>query len=147
PVSYNVHESPLARRNRSRGPSMRHPTAFLLAIVAATLASPPAHADGPPWPRLPALDPENAMLALPGGHQRYPIWARMLVEPLPRTTAAMLQLDYVHRAQNPLGAVLAAKLRWATADTLGCDYARQYAAADLRRAGLKDADLDRLAGK
>jgi hypothetical protein len=47
----------------------------------------------------------------------------------------MLQLDRLHRAGNPLGPALAARLRWAAADELGCEYARRYAAADLRRAG------------
>jgi hypothetical protein len=38
----------------------------------------------------------------------------------------------------------AGKLRWAAADAIGCDYARRYAAADLRRAGLKEEELQQL---
>jgi alkylhydroperoxidase family enzyme len=65
-----------------------------------------------------------------------PAWARVLAGPLPRTTAAMLVLDELHRARNPLGAELAAKVRYVAAATAGCEYARRYAEADLRRAGL-----------
>ena len=56
----------------------------------------------------------------------------------------MLGLDHLHRANNPLGPVEAGKLRWAAADAIGCDYAKRYAEADLRRAGLTDKDLRRL---
>src|SRR5207248_2773474 len=42
---------------------------------------------------------------------------------------------------NPLGPVLAGKLRWAAADAIGCDYSRQYAEADLRRAGVTDTEI------
>ena len=34
----------------------------------------------------------------------------MLAGPLPKTTARMLELDYLHGVENPLGAVLAAKI-------------------------------------
>jgi hypothetical protein len=57
----------------------------------------------------------------------------------------MLQLDYVQREKNPLGPVLSSRLRWAAADAAGCDYAKKYAEADLRRAGQADADLTALA--
>jgi hypothetical protein len=58
----------------------------------------------------------------------------------------MLELDHLHRSANPLGSVTAGKLRWAAADTLGCDYGRRYAEADLRRVGLTEVDLLRLSG-
>jgi hypothetical protein len=57
----------------------------------------------------------------------------------------MLQLDRLHRAENPLGPALAAKIRWAAADAIGCDYARRYSLADLRRTGASDEELKRLA--
>jgi hypothetical protein len=75
-----------------------------------------------------------------------PAWALALAGPLPRTTAAMLELDHLHRADSPLGPALSGKVRWAAADALGWDYGRRYAEADLRRAGLGDADLRALAG-
>jgi hypothetical protein len=56
----------------------------------------------------------------------------------------MLTLDHVHRVDNPLGAELAAKLRWIAADALGCDYGRKYAEADLARAGVKPEALGQL---
>jgi alkylhydroperoxidase family enzyme len=78
-----------------------------------------------------------------------PVMQNALMElagPMPRTTAAMLQLDRLHRAGNPLGAALAAKLRYSAADALGCAYARRYAEADLSRAGASERDLKRLSG-
>jgi alkylhydroperoxidase family enzyme len=65
-----------------------------------------------------------------------PTWARTLARPLPRTTLAMLTLDELHRARNPLGPLLAGKLRYVAAQTLGCEYARRYAESDLRLCGL-----------
>lgn len=91
--------------------------------------------------RFPAVKDEDAWKVLP--REPLPHWARILVQPLPKTTRAMLQLDFVHRAKNPIGPILAGKLRWAAADEIGCDYARRYAEADLRRAGFKD--MQRLA--
>ena len=97
-------------------------------------------------PRLPAADNAQAWKLLRGEDPALPAWARVLAEPLPRTTGAMLYLDYVHRAKNPLGPVLAGKLHWVAASALGSDYGRRYAEADLRRAGLNDEDLKQLAG-
>jgi hypothetical protein len=57
----------------------------------------------------------------------------------------MLDLDHLHRTASPLGPILRAKLRWVAADANGCEYGRQYARSDLRRAGLANADLKRLA--
>ena len=57
------------------------------------------------------------------------------------TVASVLALDYLHRAKNPLGTELAAKVRWAVANELGCVYAVRYAESDLRRIGTSDAEL------
>ena len=92
-------------------------------------------------PRLPVLPDADAWKALPRENPPLPVWAKALAGPLPRTTGIMLELDAVHRAKNPLGPVLAATLRWAAADAIGCEYARAYAAADLRRAGLTDREV------
>jgi alkylhydroperoxidase family enzyme len=97
-------------------------------------------------PRFGALSNEDAWKRLPRQEPPLPAWARVLAESLPRTTALMLELDHVHRAQNPLGPVLSGKLRWVAADANRCDYAKRYAEADLRKAGLKDGDLKKLAG-
>ena len=70
-----------------------------------------------------------------------PEWAKVLSGPLPKTTAKMLELDYLHREKNPLGPVLAARIRGVVADALGSTYGDQTALADLRRAGLGDQEL------
>ena len=48
----------------------------------------------------------------------------------------MLELDTFHRAKNPLGPGLSARLRWAAADALGSPFGKATAEADLRRAGV-----------
>ncbi len=91
--------------------------------------------------RFPILENDEAWKLLPRENPPLPVWARMLVPSLPKTTGAMLQLDYVQRAENPLGVELAAKLQWVVATTLRCPYAQQYAEADLQRAGADIANL------
>jgi alkylhydroperoxidase family enzyme len=100
----------------------------------------------PQPPRFPALSNDEAWKQLRGDNPALPAWARMLVQPLPRTTGSMLLLNHLHRARNRLGPVVAGKLHWTAADTLGCAYGKRYAEADLRRAGLGDDDLKQLAG-
>jgi alkylhydroperoxidase family enzyme len=75
-----------------------------------------------------------------------PLWARALAGALPNTTAAMLELDYLHRAKSPLDPKLRGKMRWVAAHANRCAYAEACAAADLRRAGLDDNALKELAG-
>jgi alkylhydroperoxidase family enzyme len=86
------------------------------------------------WKRLPA--------ATVGGGQRLPNWALMTARTLPATTAAMLELDWLHRTQNEVGPILRAEMRWVAADANRSEYARATAEADLRRAG---ATEDRVA--
>jgi hypothetical protein len=118
-----------------------------MLLIAALAGGPAAAADVPPdGARFPKLSNDDAWKRLPRQNPKLPNWARVLAEPLPRTTAAMLELDAVHRAKNPLGPVVSGKLRWWAADALGCDYAKEYAEADLRRAGLADDELKALAG-
>jgi alkylhydroperoxidase family enzyme len=119
-------------------------------VAAAALAVTVGTAQAQPVPKTPPLFPpagtDEAWKQLRGENPRLPAWARALANSLPRTTGSMLLLNHVHRAQNPLGPVLAGKLHWAAADALGCEYARKYAEADLRRAGLKKDDFRALAG-
>jgi alkylhydroperoxidase family enzyme len=100
-------------------------------------------------PRVEPLSNAEAWRCLPsvekGGNQPLPVWARVLARSLPRTTAAMLELDRLHRACSPLGPLLAGKMRWVAADANRCAYSRAFAAADLRRAGLDEAVLRALA--
>jgi alkylhydroperoxidase family enzyme len=99
---------------------------------------------------LPTLDDDQAWSRLPPlaqcERQPLPVWARMLADSLPRTTAAMLELDALHRARSPLGAVLAGKARWTVADANRCAYSVACAEADLRRAGADDDAVAALAG-
>jgi alkylhydroperoxidase family enzyme len=90
------------------------------------------------WKKLPTAEK--------GQGQSLPVWARVVARSLPRTAAAMLELDYLHRVKNPLDPQLRAKIRWVAAHTNGCAYAEATAAADLRRAGADDAALKALSG-
>jgi alkylhydroperoxidase family enzyme len=91
----------------------------------------PLPADEECWKWLPAVES--------GGGGSLPNWARALARGLPRTTAAMLDLDRLHRTRSPLGPRLRGLMRWVAADANDCEYARAYAEADLRRSGF-DAD-------
>ncbi len=97
-----------------------------------------------PTSRLPSLSNNDAWKLLPRAEPALPAWARTLIDSLPKTTALMLKLDYVHRVKNPLGQLLYGKLRWVAADAIGCAYSRRYAEADLRRAGITEVELKRL---
>lgn len=98
----------------------------------------PLMKDGDAWKRLPAAEK--------GGDGPLPAWAKALADALPRTTAAMLELDYLYRARSPLDAKLRGKMRWVAAHANRCAYGEAYAAADLRRAGVDEAALKALAG-
>jgi alkylhydroperoxidase family enzyme len=111
---------------------------LLLFVVAAVLPV------AGPSTRFPAAAPDAAWALLPREDPPLPAWARVLVKTHPRTTGAMLEIDRLHRADNPLGAVLAAKLRWAAADALGSEYGRATALADLKRAGAPADEVRRL---
>jgi alkylhydroperoxidase family enzyme len=120
---------------------------FLLFVstIIAPVGSALAQSDAKST-RFPALGTDEAWKQIRGDNPPLPAWALALAQPLPRTTGAMLHLDYVHRAKNPLGPVLAGKLHWAAADAIGSNYSKRYAEADLKRAGVKDEDLQQLAG-
>jgi alkylhydroperoxidase family enzyme len=95
------------------------------------------------------LTSEEAWQRLPGAPetvQPLPAWARMLVGPLPLTTARMLELDALHRTGKRLDAKLRGLVRWSAADANGCPYAKAVAIADLRRGGVSETDLQALLG-
>jgi alkylhydroperoxidase family enzyme len=81
-----------------------------------------------------------------GAGRPLPLWARALAGSLPHTTAAMLELDYLHRARSPLGPTLRGQMRWVAARANGCRYAEAEAEADLHRAGVGDDEIRRLDG-
>jgi alkylhydroperoxidase family enzyme len=119
---------------------------LLLAVVVGMVAGGPSRGAAPPArPLFPPLPNEEAWRRLPRERLPLPAWARALAGSLPRTTTAMLELDHLHRAKSPLGPLLCGKLRWVAADANGCDYAKRYAEADLRRAGLGEDALKALA--
>lgn len=116
---------------------------ILLAVAGAEAGAPRPAAVGAhvavlsnaeAWNRLPETERGRDALL--------PAWARALAGTLPRTTAAMLELDYLHRARQHLGAKLAAKVRWSAAHANRCPYSEAVALADLRRAGADDAEVD-----
>lgn len=124
---------------------MRIPWTIAVALLATIF---PIHSKGADA-RVPLLDVRSAWERLPkaesGGGGALPSWARALADSLPRTTAAMLDLDRLHRTRSPLGPVLRGKMRWVVADANRCEYSKAYAAADLRRAGVSDAAIANLA--
>ena len=74
-------------------------------------------------------------------HPPLPEWAKVLAGPLPKTTATMLELDYLHREKNPLGPGPGGAHSRHRFDRLGSTYGDQTALADLRRAGLGSQEL------
>src|SRR5579871_2128056 len=119
---------------------------FLIAVTWSLWAVLSAAAGPPVKPFFAPLSNDEAWERLPRANPPLPAWARTLAASLPRTTMAMLELDHLHRANNPLGPVLAGKLRWMSAHAIGCSYAEHCAEADLRRAGLSQKEFKRLAG-
>lgn len=98
--------------------------------------------------RLPMLTNDEAWSKLPAVKEKplqLPNWAKMLAASMPKTTAAMLELDGHHRTGDRLPAVLRGKLRWIAADANQSEYAKAEAAGDLKRAGQSAADLKALA--
>jgi alkylhydroperoxidase family enzyme len=119
-----------------------------LAMLLLDESKPPEAARA----RVPLMDNDAACRRLPVDHAAaapaptLPDWARALAPSLPRTTAAMLDLDYKHRARSPLPPLLRGKMRWVAAHANRCDYSRRYAEADLRRAGLDESGIAALSG-
>jgi hypothetical protein len=104
-------------------------------VCAAALAA-PGQPDKPPSPKspFPALPEKQAWGKLPPTKKpELPEWARVLAGPLPKTTAKMLELDYLQREKNPLGPKMSALVRRQVAESLHCDYGIAAAKADLDR--------------
>lgn len=114
---------------------------ILLPAILAVLAA------VNPSGRFPAVDRDSAWALIPRENPPLPAWAQVLVKTNPRSTGAMLELDRLHRADNPVGPVLAAKLRWLAADAMKCDYARASALADLKRYGASADEISRVIEK
>jgi alkylhydroperoxidase family enzyme len=113
--------------------------AFLSASNGAWGAAPARVAvltDAEAWKKMPLIEKDNG--------KPLPVWIRALAVSLPKTAAAMLDLDYAQRMESPLPPQLRAKLRWIAADANRCDYAKAYARFDYVRAGGKAEDIDAL---
>jgi alkylhydroperoxidase family enzyme len=99
---------------------------------------------------IPVLSNAEAWTHLPpapeGGNQPLPSWARALAGALPRTTARLLEIDYLQRTHPSLDATLRGKLRWVAAHANRCAWAEACATGDLRRAGVPEAEIRALAG-
>jgi alkylhydroperoxidase family enzyme len=116
---------------------------YLVIVAAAFAGTARAAPDAPnSWP-LPSNEEAWKLLpkTLSGGGSPLPTWARATARDLPRTTAAMLNLDLLHRTKSPLGPSLRGKMRWVVADANHCEYARATAEADLRRAGVSEVEI------
>ena len=90
------------------------------------------------WKRLPK--------ATLGSGQPLPSWAKAVAVHLPRTAAAMLELDYAHRTKSPVNPILRAKMRWVVAGCNRCEYSKAYAIEDLKRSGASEDVVSSLIG-
>lgn len=114
--------------------------AVLSAAAAARAAGDGPHValltDAECWQRLPAV--------ASGGGGPLPSWAKAVAVHLPRTAAAMLELDHAQRTRSPLDPKLRAAMRWVVAHANRSAYGEAYALADARRAGLSEAGIEAL---
>ncbi len=113
------------------------PLLLLTAAAGDSERFTPPLDDAAAWSRLPK--------ALVGGDQPLPVWARMMASDIPRSTAALLQLDHAQRTSSPVNPKLRAAMRWVAAQANGCGYAQAYAEADAIRAGVDRPRLEALA--
>lgn len=86
--------------------------------------------DNSAWQHLPPAEK--------GGGKPLPMWARQLAQDLPKSTAALLQLDYAHREASPLPAKLRTGMRYVAAHSNSSAYAQSVALEDLKRRGVSD---------
>ncbi len=121
-----------------RGPFGSRPGESKQALAMSLLeATPVLGADGDDK-RPELMSDAEAWAKMPragaGGGGPLPNWAKAVATHLPRTAAAMLVLDHAQRTKGALDPALRAKVRLAVAEANRCDYARQTALADLKRA-------------
>jgi alkylhydroperoxidase family enzyme len=103
---------------------------------AESAAHVPVPTDAAVWKMLPPAEE--------GAGQPLPAWIRALAVSLPKTAAAMINLDYTQRVESTLPPRLRAELRWIAADANRCAYAKAYARFDYVWADGKPEDIDTL---
>lgn len=101
---------------------------LLMNSVLADAASPTPASNEDAWKNLPKSEHGQGTLL--------PTWARQLAPQLPKSTAALLQLDYAHREASPLPVKLRAAMRYVAAHANSSPYAQSVALEDLKRRGI-----------
>ncbi len=79
-----------------------------------------------------------------GKQSRLPNWVKAVALQMPRTAAAMLELDLAQRTQGPLDAALKARLRWVISHANRCAYGEAEAKGDLQRADRSSPDPEQV---
>lgn len=129
---------------------IRQAWAMLGLFVLAMLCMPFMALAGELGPHVPLLSDAEAWKKMPptvsGGGQPLPNWVKAVAPQLPRTAAAMLQLDHAQRTKSSLDPILRAKMRWVIAHANHCKYSEAYALADLKRAGADESAVQVLTG-
>jgi alkylhydroperoxidase family enzyme len=117
---------------------------MVVLVSAASVAAAPEEVRT----QFPLLSDEECWRKLPpaekGGGQPLPSWARALAGTMPRTTAAFIRLDQLHRSGGPLDPKLRATMRWVAAHANSCAYSEAYAAFDAFEAGVPFSELEAL---
>jgi len=113
---------------------------FVSSLFMIPISSLPAEENPHSAPAVPLLSNQECWERLPPVSSikpdELPNWTKAVARELPRTAAAMLQLDYAQRTQSPLDPILRGKLRYVVALQNRCKYSQAYALADLERSGL-----------
>lgn len=105
----------------------------MTCLLLGSLLLTPAESSEPSLASL--LENQVAWSLLPGAPSEprpLPAWARMLVAPMPRATASMLQLDGLMRTTPSLSPRLRALIRLAVAEANHCEYGQAIAKRDLK---------------
>lgn len=85
----------------------------------------PLMSDKETWAKMPK--------AVVGSGEPLPNWAKAVAVHMPRTAAAMLNLDLAQRTKSPLHPALRAKMRWVIAKANRCEYSQTTALSDLKQ--------------
>ncbi len=102
------------------------------------------------WKAWENLSDQEAWKLLPklaaGEQVPLPNWVKPIALQMPRTAAAMIELDYAFRTAGPLDPALRSSLRWIIAHANHSPYGEALAVADLRSVAGEKIDIARLQG-